>query len=468
MPHTVLNQIDRIVGEELARGSRGPWVVAFSGGGDSTALALGLAEVAPQFAIAVHLLHVDHALDTGSAGRAEAAAELAQQIGLPFTAERHAVDPTRRQRGGVEAAAREVRYAALEAFRARLGADRILTAHHRDDQIETVLLRIAGGSGFSGLQGIHRRRGAILRPLLDLEQAVLKDFVAAKGIAPLVDPTNLDLALERNRIRHRLLPHMDRQEPQLASALVDVAAAAERARRALDRRCETLLVRGGALSEPRLQIETLLLLPEPLAFFALDLLERQVGCERPGSTRSRKELLRQLRASPGGVHRVPAGGGQGLWWQGSGGLLGLAPPPPAPVAFSYILDLPGEVEIPEIGGRIRLSRQPEAIWMRSGERRRAALSFPAELAARSPLRVEIRNRRPGDRIRALGAPGMRRLKELLIDHKVPCAERDSLPLLVVDGTVAWVPGVTIDDRFRLRDESFPWVAEWIGNPGAGF
>jgi tRNA(Ile)-lysidine synthetase-like protein len=180
-------------------------------------------------------------------------------------------------------------------------------------------------------------------------------------------------------------------------------------------------------------------------------------------------LLRQRRSAPVGVVELPAGAGDGLFWQASGGLLRLAPPPPAPAAFSYILELPGEVEIPEIGGRIRLSRQPVAAWMRSGERRRAAIAFPGEaFPAEGPFRVEIRNRRPGDRIRALGAPGMRRLKELLIDHKVPRAERDSLPLLVVDGTVAWVPGVTIDERFRLRDESFPWVAEWIGNPGAGF
>ena len=84
------------------------------------------------------------------------------------------------------------------------------------------------------------------------------------------------------------------------------------------------------------------------------------------------------------------------------------------------------------------------------------------------VRVEVRNRRPGDRIRSLGAPGMRRLKELLIDHKVPRAERDRLPLLLVEGTIAWVPGITIADRFRLQDESDAWVVEWIDNPRGDF
>ena len=103
--------------------------------------------------------------------------------------------------------------------------------------------------------------------------------------------------------------------------------------------------------------------------------------------------------------------------------------------------------------------------MRTGERRRAALAFPG---GSGTVRGEVRNRRPGDRIHPLGAPGMRRLKDLLIDQKVPRAERDSLPLLLVDGAVAWVPGITVAERFRLQDESTPWVVEWLDNPPGDF
>ncbi len=472
----MLQALNSVLAAELALGARGPWVVAFSGGGDSTALALGLAELAPQHRLAVHLLHVDHALDPGSGERATAAAAIAATIGLPFTAELHPVPARARRREGTEAAARRVRYAALEAFRARIGAERILTAHHRDDQIETLVLRIAAGSGLAGLQGIQRRRGAILRPLLDLERSTLDAFVAARGIVPLADPTNLDLTLDRNRVRHRLLPQLLRQEPGLGPALAAVALAAERARSALDRRLGKLLVKEGGGSQPRLEVAALLPLPEPLPFFALGLLERQAGRERPGSTRSKRELLRQLAglaAAPDGLLALPAGCGDGLFWQASAGFLSLAPPTPAAAAFSYILEAPGEIEVPEICGRVRLSRQPFAAWMRTGERRRAALAFPPlDLpgggAGGDKVRVEVRNRRPGDRIRSLGAPGMRRLKELLIDHKVPRAERDRLPLLLVEGAIAWVPGITIADRYRLQDESFPWVVEWIDNPQEDF
>lgn len=473
MRDSVPEAIAALARSEIAAGSTGPWIVAFSGGPDSTALALGLAALAPHPDLRVHLFHIDHALDPGSGGRAAAAAAIAAEIGLPFTCERHPVPAPARRREGSEAAAREVRYAALETFRQRLGADRILTAHHRDDQIETVLLRIAGGSGFAGLQGIQRRRGYLLRPLLDLDRATLSAFVARCGIVPLADPTNLDLTIERNRIRHQVRPQFERLEPALGSALLAVASAAERARGALDRRCEKLLVKEGRGSPGRLEIAALLSLPEPLPLFALGLLERLAGRGRPGSMRSKRELLRQLAGARQGTANgpldVPAGAGDGLFWQVSGGFLSLAPLPRAVPPFSYILEGPGEVEVPEIRGRIRLSRQPFASWMRSGERRRAAIAFAAgELAggaeSGSRVRVEVRNRRPGDRIRSLGAPGMRRLKELLIDHKVPRAERDSLPLVLMDGVVAWVPGVTIGDRYRLKDESTPWVVEWLDDP----
>ncbi len=460
MSDPVQEETAALLRTEIAAGSVGPWVVAFSGGVDSTALALALAELAPMHDLAIDLFHVDHALDPGSGQRARAAAALAAEIGLPCTSERHPVSPARRRREGTEAAARRVRYAALEAFRVRIGGDRILTAHHRDDQIETVLLRLAAGSGLFGLAGIQPRRGAILRPLLGVGRSELAKFVAASGLAALDDPTNRELSFDRNRLRHLLLPHLLRREPGLASALAGVAAAAGRARNTLDLRLERLLVEEGRSTEPGLELEALFSLPEPLALLALDLLERRAGRERPTSTRSKRELLRQLAGRSSG----PVASGDGLVWKAADGFLTLTPPPAAVAAFSYILEAPGEVEVPEIQGRIRFSREPYAAWMRAGDRRRAALSIPGSDAPR----VEIRNRRPGDQIRSLGAPGIRRLKELLIDHKVPYAERDALPLLLVDGTIAWVPGITIDDRFRLGDESLPWVAEWIDNPRSDF
>ena len=118
------------------------------------------------------------------------------------------------------------------------------------------------------------------------------------------------------------------------------------------------------------------------------------------------------------------------------------------------------MDIPEVDLRVRLTRGQVALWMYSGRIHRTGLA-DLDLEASS---VVVRNRRPGDRIQPLGSSGQRRLKDVLIDRRVPRAERDRLPLLVIDDEIAWVPGVTIGERFRLGEASAPEVGErsiWI-------
>jgi tRNA(Ile)-lysidine synthetase-like protein len=115
----------------------------------------------------------------------------------------------------------------------------------------------------------------------------------------------------------------------------------------------------------------------------------------------------------------------------------------------------------ELSLEIHLTRLPVEPWMFRGEERRAALALP--LAAGEA--VTVRNRRPGDRVRPLGAAGSRRLKEVLIDRHLPRATRDRIPLLCWRGEIAWVAGVTIDHRFRITTEREAWVAELSNGSG---
>jgi tRNA(Ile)-lysidine synthase len=123
--------------------------------------------------------------------------------------------------------------------------------------------------------------------------------------------------------------------------------------------------------------------------------------------------------------------------------------------FTYTLEVPGELYIPEISLRLCLSRRAVEPWMFAGSPRRAGLALPLAEGDR----VTVRNRRPGDRIHPLGAGGSRRLKAVLIDARVPRQERQRLPLLCVGERIAWVPGVAIEQRFRLHGEAAAWVAE---------
>lgn len=465
-------------------------VIAFSGGPDSTALLAALARFGRRpggrfSGVRLLAAHLDHGLDPGSAGRAAAAHRLARGVGVPLLAERRPVPELRRPGESPETAARRVRYRFLAEVARSEGARWVATAHHRDDQAETVLLRLGLGSGWEGLAGIRpvralgvddacdRERGGcrLLRPFLDVARETLVASVRQEGLAPVADPTNRDLALPRNRLRHLLRPRLEERWPGLGERLVGLAAAAAGARRSLTAQLRDHLrpretAEGLAVSEQALST----LSPELLSS-ALAWLHRRAGSPQPAGRRAGRELIRQLtegdrdsveRARPG---RVGVDCGGGFRWERRAGELVLVRPSSATAAaprFAYTLQVPGELIVEELDVGFRLTRGRVAPWMFRGAPHRAGLALPLE----DGERVEVRNRRPGDRLHPLGGKGRRRLKEILIDRRVARGRRDRLPLLIVGGRIAWVPGVTIEHAFRLGDRPTPgdsvWVAEIFG------
>jgi len=443
-------------------------IAAFSGGADSTALLWGLAQLAARRGawpgIQLVAAHLDHGLDPGSAGRAAAAAATAGRLGVPFVTARREVPALRRPGESVEEAARRVRYAFLEEVRGARGATYIATGHHRDDQAETVLLRILFGSGIEGLAGVRPliiiHRGAVVRPLLGLPRAALRDAVAAAGLTAVEDPTNAGLETPRNRVRHSLLPALAGDDPDIVPRLAHLATRAQGAGAVLDRRiADAIGLRAladsgapGAAADRRL----LAALPGPLLPVALAALHRRAGAPYPAGEPARAELLRQLIAAAGGHGEVRVDCGGGWRWAVEDGLLTLrrAPERERMADFTYTLEIPGDLEIPELSVRVGLHHRPVEPWMFTGAPHRAGLALPLVAGDR----VTVRNRRPGDRLHPLGASGSRRLKEVLVDRSVPRSGRSRLPLLCVGERIAWVPGVTIDHRFRIRTEATAWVA----------
>ncbi len=440
-------------------------VVAFSGGADSTALLLGMSRLARRGGFHLIAAHLDHGMDAGSAGRAGAAARLAARLEVPAVLERRPVLELRRPGESPEAAARRIRYGFLDEVRRQTGARYVTTAHHRDDQAETVLLRLAFGTGVAGLAGIRPVHGAVVRPLLGqpglpglpglpgATRAGLEAVVAAAGLVPVEDPTNRDLGAARNRVRHLLLPDLARTIPDLPARLAGLAERARRAGGALERRLDRLLQVETLPRGVAVDLRALESLPPELLPWTLALLHRRAGAPYPAARAARTELLRQL----GGPGRIACDCGDGWIWRREDGRLTLRrrEEDGGPPSFTYTLEVPGELEIPEVALRIRLTRQPVEPWMLAGSRLRAGLALPVAEGDR----VTVRSRRPGDRVRPLGAGGSRKLKDVLIDRRVPRRERDRLPLLCVGGHIAWVPGVTIDQRFRLTGEPTAWVAE---------
>nr|WP_221473676.1 tRNA lysidine(34) synthetase TilS [Planomonospora venezuelensis] len=217
-------------------------LAACSGGADSLALAAALAFTAPRAGLRAGLLTVDHGLQEGSARQA------AEVVRLPL-----GLDPAEvltvevGTAGGPENAARQARYAALSRAADRLGAAAVLLGHTRDDQAETVLLRLARGSGTRSLAGMPARTGVYRRPLLELGRATTVAACAALGLTPWEDPHNRDGRYTRVRVRERLLPALeDELGPGVAGALARTASLCRDDADALDAWAEAAYARAVA------------------------------------------------------------------------------------------------------------------------------------------------------------------------------------------------------------------------------
>jgi tRNA(Ile)-lysidine synthase len=186
-------------------------LVAVSGGSDSVALTFVLRDLEAngEFSIA-GLAHFNHHLRPSADRDEQFCRALAARIQLPIVAGGADVrEYAASERLGVEDAARRARYAFLHRRAADLGADRIALGHTRDDQAETFLLKLIRGAGLTGLGGIYPRRDALVRPLLDVSRAELRDYLGALGESWVEDESNAALTNARSRVRHRVIPELD-------------------------------------------------------------------------------------------------------------------------------------------------------------------------------------------------------------------------------------------------------------------
>jgi tRNA(Ile)-lysidine synthase len=219
----MLARVRRTILEHRMIGTDDRVVVAVSGGADSTALAHVLARLAPGMgARVVGLAHLNHQLRPSADEDQAFCRGLAETLGVPFEAGRADIPgEAQRLRTSIEDAARQVRYAFLTEAVGRLGGTRIGVGHTRNDQAETLILRLLRGAGPAGLAGIHPVAGAVVRPFLDVTRTEVERFLTDEGIVWREDPTNRDVTIPRNWIRHELLPRLSEQT---GAGVVDVLA----------------------------------------------------------------------------------------------------------------------------------------------------------------------------------------------------------------------------------------------------
>lgn len=395
------------------------WVVAYSGGVDSHVLLHLLATAGLDRTLAA--VYVDHGLHPASGRWGDHCAAVCKALGVAF--QRLRADARPGPRESREDAARRARYGALGSW--LQAGDALLTAHHRDDQAETLLLQLLRGAGPHGLAAMPAVADLdgipLLRPLLDTDRAAILAYARHHGLAWVEDGSNADIGLDRNYLRHEVLPLLRRRWPALGRSLGRSARLCAEAARLLDRQADADLAAAACERPDALAAAVLAALDEARLRNALRRWLRWLELPAPGAAHLERVRTEVLAA---GADRNPR-----LAWPGAelrryrDRLYALAPPPahdPGRVLPwsdpGRPLDLPG-------GGRLELCPA-------TGAGLRAAA-----LAGRA---LTVRFRRGGERFRPAGRRHGQELKKLLQEAGVPPWERSRLPLLYVDDDLAVV------------------------------
>ena len=444
-------------------------LVACSGGADSVALSDLLCALAPRCPWSVAgLVHVNHRLRGAAADEDEEfCRELAGALEVPIIVER--VDVAARARAdriSVEAAGHRIRYEVFQGAVEAGVADRIATAHTRDDQAETVLLRLLRGAGPAGLAGIRPRAGAVVRPLLDVRRSELRDYLRARSLSHREDPSNRDPRMTRNRIRHTLLPLLAAEfSPAIAGVLARDAAIARADADWIEGVVNEAAARIVRYEEERVDVDAARLAAEPPA------LARRVArraLERAGSRRvGFDHVERFLRLAGGDGEAARRGDFPGSRVERIGAALVLTPARGRAAradradGFEYALTVPGDVAVTEVGVRVSatLGERPAVLAARG--------DTVAVRAASVTPPLTVRSWRPGDRFRPLGLSGRKKLQDFFVDRKIARERRAAIPV-VADATreIVWVAGHAVAEGVRLTDAGQDVIILRVGKLGA--
>ena len=452
---TFQERVLRLIDRERLIPEQGRILVALSGGADSVALTVVLHELqaAHPFVVA-GVVHLNHQIRPAADDDEQFCRELSEQLSLRFEAGRVEVRERARAEGtSIEEAGHRARYAFFERVLRESDAVRVATAHTRDDQAETYLMRVIRGAGPDGLAGIRPRSGQIIRPLLDVSRAELREYLAEHEIAFREDETNRDLSITRNRVRHELLPLLEKRfSPAIVDVLARDAAIARRDSEWLDAAANEqgativtddlggLVVDAPALGRQptalarRIAKRVLERVAGKVVGFNdverfLDLARKphrdRVEADFPGCRVARDaDRLRVTRPRP---RQTGAGAGAG---------------------FAYPLAIPGEVHVPEAGLVISASctsaddRPTGAISARG-----STVAIAAGLVSNG---LVVRSWRPGDVVRPLGLGGSKKLQDLFVDRKVARSARQKVPIVTDrEKGIIWVVGHTVAEDCRI-------------------
>lgn len=415
--------------------------VALSGGLDSSVLLHVMADVTRARSIPLRALHVDHGLQAASGGWAESCRAACEAAGIPLRVVSLGLEVPRGT--SLEAAAREARYAALAAE--LTACERLLTAHHCDDQLETLLIQLLRGAGVAGLAGMPARarlgRGWHLRPLLDVDRAELRAYAGRHGLAWHEDPMNEALRFDRGYLRARVLPAIRERWPSAAATVARSAAhLAEASRLLADVAAADA---AGILDAGRLSLEGLGRLPRERQVNVLRWWLREEGLRPPAAAQLGAVLPDFFSARADRAPRLAWPEGEIRRYRGR--LYAGRPLPARPRAVAR-------------GGAATFDLGPGLGCLQLVETADGGLRAPL------PAAPELRFRVGGESLKPHRGRPRKRLKDLCQEAGVVPWMRDRLPLVYVGERLAAVGDLWIDAEFEAAPGARSLKPVWEGRP----
>ncbi len=426
-------------------------VVAVSGGADSTALLNLLDACKTELKISLHVAHLNHLIRKKDAELDVRCVQgLAQRLGLPISVEAIDVQAYAKQnKMGIEAAAREVRYAFLEKTANKIGGAKIAVGHSADDNVETFLMRLLRGSGLKGLCGIPARRGRIIRPLIKIWRREIEDYVGSLKLVPRRDYTNYESKYMRNRVRLKLLPQLKMYNLNVKEIILQTILLLTGDRQYLEIKSEEALAKV-LLSKDKeefvLDIGKIKSLEDALQGHLIRVAIGKVKGDLSDLTYTHvHSILENLAGSEKWELHLPGG----VFVVGNRGKLIInreKPQPPIKRFYRYQVAIPGEVEIRELGKKLRVSLLKDYSL---GDVNKVDSQTAFVDYAMLGKSVVVRNKQDGDRFIPLGMRGSKKIQDLFVDEKIPAELRDTIPIVESKGKVIWAAGVRLDDRAKV-------------------
>ena len=440
-------------------------LVAVSGGADSLALLYGLHALRSQHNCKLHVAHLNHCLRPDADADADFVRQHAAHLKLPCTIQRMEIPHLVQQwKLSVEAAGRRARYQFYESVTTEIDATKVALGHHQDDIAETVLMNLIRGTGASGLKGITPVRDAkFIRPLAGFTRQQIEAFLTSIDVVPRHDTTNTDTRYLRNRIRHELIPRLESEyNPNIKTGLSRTADVLRAESEYLDTAAQK------ALETCRIQNQQKNVVLDRAEFrkhhVALQRrVLRQSISEISGDVNDLyfahcEKMLNLIEAeASNALLALP----NGLQFRRAYQQLILERKPVETGNFAYPVATVGKTSIEVLNteitaelGNIESYPTPalpdgrfEAIF--DYEKIRKVFAEPSLEA----FPLTVRNRRQGDKFQPHGMRGTKKIKDFLIDAKVPRYERDSIPLLVRGDQILWIIGYTTSDVFKIESDT---------------